>query len=163
MHAEARDFIVRQVSQLSVLEIGSLNVNGGIRDLFQHFDYIGIDKVHGPGVDIVCDGADFASPKQFDIVVCCEVFEHAKNWRDIVRNVWFLLRPGGLFIGTAAGPGRQPHKCSGEPLNDDSEYYGNICPLDLTQTLCNSEFVNLYVEHRGLDVRWSCRKSVVLV
>lgn len=158
MHAEARDFIRRQVSQLAVLEIGSLDVNGSVRDLFPHYDYLGLDRVAGNGVDVVADGATFDTPKRFDVAVSCEAFEHAENWREVVANVARLLRPGGLFIGTAAGPGRTPHKCSGEPLTDGSEWYANVCPVELAAVLESNHFREVIVEHRGTDVRWTARR-----
>lgn len=160
MHAEARDFIRRQVSHFSVLEIGSLDVNGNIRDLFAGWDYLGIDRIEGNGVDVVADGATFDTSKRFDVVVSCEAFEHAENWQAIVANVARLLRPGGYFFGTAAGPGRPPHKCDGNPLTDNSEWYANIEPLVLAKSLESNHLIDVIVEHRGTDVRWSARKPV---
>jgi SAM-dependent methyltransferase len=161
MHAEARDFIARQVAHLAVLEIGSLNVNGGIRDLFPGWDYLGIDLQDGPGVDVVADGSTFDTPKRFDVVVSCEAFEHTANWKQVCGNAVRLLRPGGIFMGTAAGPGRPAHKCSGEPLTDGSEYYGNVCPVELASVLSTLPVCEVAVEHRGRDVRWFCRKLAV--
>lgn len=159
MHAEAYDFIRRQVGELSVLEIGSLNVNGSVRDLFPHWDYTGLDRVAGPGVDVVADGATFTTSKRYDVIVSCEAFEHDPGWRSIVANVAKLLRPGGLFLGTAAGPGREPHKCSGEPLTDGSELYENVDPAELRNSLTLHHFDEIHIEHRGNDVRWSARAS----
>lgn len=156
MHAEAHEFIARCRGELSILEIGSLDVNGSIRDLFIGWDYFGIDLVKGPGVDRVADGAGFSTSKRFDVVACCEVFEHNANWRSIIQNAARLLKPGGLFFGTAAGPGREPHNCSGAPA-DGTEFYANIEPDQLRNELAN-HFQNVIVEHRGADVRWSVRK-----
>lgn len=155
MHAEARDFIARCREELSILEIGSRDVNGGIRDLFAGWDYLGIDATDGPGVNVVADGATFETTKRFDVIACCEVFEHAANWQNIVRNAAELLKPGGVFIGTAAGPGRVPHNCDGTP-HDGVEYYANICPKALEFRLRN-HFHFVRVDHRGADVRWTAR------
>ncbi|MDB0050250.1 hypothetical protein N9F31_02215, partial [Pseudomonadales bacterium] len=47
---------------LAVLEIGSYDVNGSIRSLFNAQNYVGVDLVEGPGVDVVAGGQslDFA-------------------------------------------------------------------------------------------------------
>lgn len=155
MHAEAREFVARCREELSILEIGSRDVNGGIRDLFAGWNYLGIDSTDGPGVNVVADGATFETPKRFDVIACCEVFEHAANWSDIVRNAAELLKPGGVFIGTAAGPARVPHNCDGTP-HDGREFYANIDPGALEFRLrCHFQFVR--VDHRGADVRWTAR------
>lgn len=157
MHPEAREFVHRQVSRLAAIEIGSLNVNGSIRDLFPHYDYLGLDLVAGPGVDVVADGATFDTPKRFDVAISCEAFEHAANWREVVKNISRLLRPNGIFIGTAAGPGREPHNCDGTP-HSGVEHYENVCPLALATCLEENGFREVLVEHRGKDVRWSARR-----
>lgn len=157
MHPEARDFVQRQVGRLSLLEFGSRDVNGGIRDLFTGWDYLGVDRVPGRGVDAVADAAMFDTPKRYDVVACCEAFEHAENWRAIVANAFRLLRPGGLFVGTAAGPDREPHNCDGTP-HDGKEWYANIVPDELADELHAVGFRDGLIEHRGTDVRWSCRK-----
>lgn len=160
MHPEAYEFVKYHVGQLSVLEMGSYDVNGSIRPLFPFFDYTGLDRVPGPGVDVVGDAGTWYSPKAFDVVVCCEVLEHAENWRAIIENAHRLLRPGGRFIGTAAGPGRAAHTCGGAAMPDPpTEYYGNICPVELRNQL-TPLFVDILVEHRLCDVRWCCRKSI---
>lgn len=155
MHAEAREFIARCREELSILEIGSRDVNGGIRDLFPGWDYLGIDTTDGPGVNVVADGATFDTPKRFDVVVCCEVFEHTANWPKIVTNAAKLLKPGGVFMGTAAGPGRPAHNCDGTP-HDGKEHYENIDPASLEFRL-KSHFQFVRVDHRGADVRWVAR------
>lgn len=159
MHAEAREFIARARDQLAILEIGSRDVNGGIRDMFAGFDYLGIDSTDGPGVNVVADGATFDTSKRFDVVACCEVFEHAENWREVVANAARLLKPAGLFIGTAAGPGRAPHNCDGRPA-DGTEFYANIEPDELADVLKRAGFVEILVDVTGADVRWSARSPI---
>ena len=36
---------------VSVLEVGSLDINGSLRDLFQDCNYLGVDVATGKGVD----------------------------------------------------------------------------------------------------------------
>lgn len=94
-----------------VLEIGSLDINGSPRSLIcQHSPslYIGIDEQGGPGVDIQMSGDHLYSiflHESFDIVICAEVLEHAKNWKQLVNQIKYILRPGGILILTCRAPG----------------------------------------------------------
>lgn len=48
---------------------------------------------------ITCDMNDFATDKAFDRVVSLEMFEHMRNYRDLMGRVCGWLRPGGrLFV-----------------------------------------------------------------
>jgi SAM-dependent methyltransferase len=38
--------------------------------------------------------------QSFDIVTCSEVIEHLENYRDLLRQVHRILKPGGLFVIT---------------------------------------------------------------
>jgi len=129
MHAEALDFVSRSlaggVRGLRVLEIGSLNVNGTPRGLCDGCaEYVGIDRVAGPGVDLVCDAADYDGGRGFDVVLCCEVLEHAPMPELVIACAWRALRPWGRLVLTAAGPKRAPHGCDGGPLAPDEHYRG---------------------------------------
>ena len=68
-----------------ILEIGSYDVNGSTRQSFSFAkSFLGIDLVKGPGVDIVMNGDQIDKlNKKFDIVLSCECFEHAINWKKI--------------------------------------------------------------------------------
>lgn len=112
----------------SVLELGSLEVNGSVKEIFTAAKpdvggiYIGVDLQSGPGVHIVGDAATVDLGRQFDAVVCCEVLEHATNPVGIVRNGLRHLGPQGVFIMTAAGPEREPHSVDGGPLKPGEHY-----------------------------------------
>ena len=156
MHAEADQWISRYSSMqpLQVLEIGSLNINGTARVHWPNARWLGIDRQRGPGVDVVCDFLDWDSGAAFDVVVCCEVLEHASAWRDIVGRVKPLLMTGGIFIGTCAGPLRQPHSAvDGGPLRQ-GEYYGNLTADDLLGELQAAGFWRVLVHDIGHDLRW---------
>ncbi len=130
MHDAARSFIESHTRGRrfdSVLEVGSRDVNGAIRDLFDTGVYVGCDIAPGPGVDVVLN-AELPDTlgRQFEVVVCCEVFEHTAGWPLIVENIAGWLQPGGLALLTMAAPGRLPHSAiDGEHLRA-GEYYSNI-------------------------------------
>ena len=88
-----------------VVEVGSYNVNGTVRDLFPTArSYVGLDVEPGPGVDRVYDGLDLPLPDATaDIVVSTEALEHCtRPWR-VVREMARVARPGGLVVITARG------------------------------------------------------------
>ena len=93
----------------SVLEIGSQDVNGTIRDYFEDCDYIGVDREEGNGVDIVCDARETKFDKKFDTVMIISVFEHDLNWKDTLKhNIQWLKKDGLCFICFGA-EGNLPH------------------------------------------------------
>ncbi len=127
MHSEAFYFVKACVPERpgAVLEIGSRNINGGVRRLFRNAtEYVGLDICDGDEVDVVENAATYDPERLFDTVVSCEVLEHTPEWREIVANAGKLLRPGGTFILTCAGPGRRPHGAEGGAVGD--EHYENI-------------------------------------
>ena len=133
MHRQAKAFVKLQVMQyhlsrpgLDVLEIGSRNVNGAVRGLFEHANYTGIDLVAGEGVDVVGDVTTAALPDNgYDVVLCLEVLEHSPKAEQIVKTAYRVLRPHGVLVLTAAGRGRYPHSSTGGPLKS-GEYYARI-------------------------------------
>lgn len=105
------DFMEQTVVDLSlpagaVLEVGSKNVNGTPRSVFQHraTHYIGVDIEAGPGVDFIADGESLTQHfplGHFDTVICCECLEHCVRPWLIVEQLKSVLRPGGhLWMST---------------------------------------------------------------
>lgn len=95
-----------------VLEIGSYDVNGTARDYFQEaIRYVGVDKVAGPGVDIVADaGATIFTPGEFDTLVYLSVFEHDPAWAENFAHNLTWIRPGGLLIVGWGAEGNKRHE-----------------------------------------------------
>jgi SAM-dependent methyltransferase len=145
-------FGVGDNSDLSILEIGSYDVNGSIRSLFESENYIGVDLVGGPGVDLVADGQSVDLPdSNFDVVLSCEVFEHNPFWRETFQNMHRMLEPGGLFIMTCASRGRREHGTTRtSPENSpgtqalDWDYYRNLTASDFDCFMLNDMFKASY-------------------
>lgn len=116
-HKEQKEFIemIRNefpdfFSGKRVLEIGSLDINGSVRKLFENCEYIGVDVAAGPGVDVVCQGQNYSGPdNSFDVAISCEVMEHNPFWAETVKNMIRLCKPGGLVVMTCATLGRREH------------------------------------------------------
>lgn len=97
-------------SMLRVADLGSQDVNGSYRPLFDcpGWQYVGIDLVAGSNVDVVLP-SPYRFPFRngtFDLVVSGQAFEHVEyfwlTWLEMVR----LLSPGGMIflIAPSRGP-----------------------------------------------------------
>lgn len=88
-----------------VLEVGSLDVNGNLREFFlSNFkSYVGIDMRDGANVDMVVDGHDIKKhfkKESFDLVICIDTLEHdCKFWETVENMRWVLKRGGWLILG----------------------------------------------------------------
>lgn len=164
MHLEAHEWVALHADYrtgIDVLDIGGRNINGDTRDCFPNGRITALDIGAGDGVDIVADAGTWKPDKQYDVVVCTEVFEHAENWRDICNTAYDSLWDGGYAIFTMAGPGRPEHSAidGGFQLHN-GEYYGNVEPADLEHALRISGFTDINVDQRfaPCDVRATARK-----
>lgn len=142
MHPEAAAWIAANIgTPKSVLEYGSLNINGTVRIDNPTTTWHGIDMVEGPGVDEIADATDYTAPVQVDCVVCCEVLEHAPKVGAICQTAYTNLRDGGTLLLTCATDGRQPHSAiDGGPLRPD-EFYRNVPADDFRISLEHIGFV----------------------
>lgn len=129
-----------------VLEIGSWDTNGSVRNFFNNCNYTGVDVSVGPGVDVVCEGQNLKfEDMKFDTVISCECFEHNPYWKETFLNMIRMLKPGGLCVVTCATLGRREHgtlrtnpNASLTALNDDSfegSYYRNLRQSDLASAV----------------------------
>jgi len=131
----------------SVLDIGSLDINGNNRYLFEQCNYTGIDIGDGPNVDVVCSGHLFKSDDLFDVVISTECFEHDEHWEQTLKNVINnLLKDGGLFLFSCAAPGRPEHGTKRTSPKDSpftNDYYRNLSEADIRSVLnCDAIFSN---------------------
>lgn len=149
-HPQQQEFVasIKQIfpkffKQKRVLEIGSLDINGSVRQHFEMCDHIGIDVAPGPGVDIVCQGQEFAAPdSSFDVVISCEVMEHNPYWKETFQNMIRLCKPGGLVLMTCATVGRPEHGTTRTSTNDSPltiaigwDYYRNLTSSDFKKLI----------------------------
>lgn len=160
MHPEAHDAVGRMLDLAGicrtdpwrVLDLGGRDINGTIRTHLANTVWTGTDIEPGAGVDIVHD-ATLPWPKgagRFDVVVCTEVLEHLPLWRLVLHTASEALEPGGpeLLVVTCASDGRPEHGVAGAPLPASGEWYQNVPPQDLRETL-ESLFRDVHVEYRA--------------
>jgi hypothetical protein len=152
MHPQAYNWVARHARPRAgaVLDLGGRDINGTVRLLYADADvYTVVDIADGPGVDHVADAATWTPDREYDVVVCCETFEHTPVWPQICGTAHKALRPGGLFIATMAGPGRPEHSgVDGGWVLHDGEYYGNVKPAALRRVLNELGFVHVLVDQQ---------------
>jgi SAM-dependent methyltransferase len=160
-HQEQFDF-VNSVKQkftnnfinAKVLEVGSLNLNGTVRQSFENCEYIGLDLGEGPAVDVVCEGQNYDAPdNHFDTTISCECFEHNPYWVETFKNMIRMTKSGGLVVMTCATTSRAEHGTArtspeASPLSVGKgwDYYMNLTQedfesnIDLSNSFSSYEF-----------------------
>ncbi len=132
-----------------VLDVGSLDVNGTVRDNFRNFgEYVGIDMRPGKDVDRVMLAEDLPkhfTPGYFDVVVCSNALEHIEKWQDAITGMWFVLKPGGTLTIVTPTRDKGRHGYPSDYWRFTLEDYGRIFR---DQTVLESE----PVEPRGVGV-----------
>ncbi len=116
-----------------VLEFGSRNINGTVRDLFMHCTHRGIDVTPGDCVDYISLCHEYKGDPA-DVVVSTEMLEHDPYWQWSLKNMVKLLRPNGLLLITCATTGRAEHGSDNTdgldygPKIDGKSWYFNFAP-----------------------------------
>ena len=152
-HKQQLDFVQSVKQQFpnyfvksNVLEIGSLDINGSVKQFFTDCAYIGLDIALGPGVDVVGLGHEYDMPDStFDCVISCECFEHDPYYEKTFINMIRLCRPGGLILFSCATTGRPEHGTSqcepqSSPLTVAAgwDYYKNLVEQDF-KAICDCD------------------------
>lgn len=137
-----------------VVDIGSLDINGSNRYLFENCLYIGIDIGVGKNVDFVCKGHELRLPDEsVDVIISTECFEHDMYYEETLKNIYRMLKPGGFFIFSCATTGRKEHgtrrkRPNSAPLlpedNNWSDYYKNLVPSDIQNVYDIENFFSIY-------------------
>ncbi len=140
-----------------MLEVGSRNVNGSVRDILEPHgaSYCGVDIEAGPGVDQVLDVVNldqaFAADS-FEVVITTEMLEHCPDWKEALRQMVRVLKPGGLLLLTTRSPGFALH---GYPHDYWRFSRGNI------QNIFSS-LGEILVLQDDLTLNWPCGIGVIV-
>ena len=145
----------------SVLEVGSLDINGTVRDMFNSPRYVGVDVGEGRGVDVVCAGQDLTyRDGEFEVCISAECFEHNPEWLATFRNMVRIADKYVVF--TCATVGRAEHGTSrsnpgASPLTSSGDYYRNLTEQDFTDNIdFDSHFLiwEFSTENNSCDLRF---------
>lgn len=112
MHPEARQeaelfaATLDRNKPLRILDVGSRDVNGSVRDLFARppWTYTGVDLESGKGVDIVIKESSHwlpLAPKSYDVAISISVFEHVRRpWEWMRQFSYHVVENGIVYIAT---------------------------------------------------------------
>ena len=153
MHIQAKQFTLFVKSILNdyfihknVLDVGSGDINGNNRFLFENCNYNGNDVIEAPNVTIVSKTKDLPyKDETFDTIISTECFEHDPTYKESLLKIYSLLKKDGLFLFTCASTGRAEHgtrrttpRCSWGTIGniyDMCDYYKNLTEKDLNDVL----------------------------
>lgn len=140
---------------LSILDVGSLNVNGSYRPLFdeKRWTYTGCDIIPGKDVDILLEKAynwsESFEDGQFDVIISGQAFEHIDYFWHTMEEIYRVLKPGGLVCIIAPSIG-------GHHYTDDKWRFlaGGFKAL--------AKYVNLKVLHCLTDNEGAWRDTILI-
>lgn len=81
------------VAKLGPEKLDALEISGG-NQWTRQFCFKSYESTEYPGFDICAE----TLPRQFDLIIADQVFEHLQWPYRAGRNVWRMLKPGGHFI-----------------------------------------------------------------
>lgn len=153
MHLEAKEFtlFVKKILHnffigKQVLDVGSGDINGNNRFLFENCEYEGNDVIKANNVTIVSKTKDLPFQNNtFDTIISTECFEHDPEYKESFIKIYNMLKPDGLFCFTCASTNRAEHGTRRTSPNDSygtignledmSDYYKNLTEFDLNEAL----------------------------
>jgi len=156
-HKEQRDFFQsvkdkfpEYFSNKTVLDFGSLDVNGSLKDLFTDCNYTGIDIVSGKNVDVISTAHEYQG-QSADVVTSGEMLEHDEYWKQSLQNMYDKCNPGGLIAISCAGKDRPEHGTRRSDGNEwgTGDYYRNIEPKDIKTVYKKEMFSEVHYEENA--------------
>jgi len=134
-----RDFV--RGSNLYVCDIGSCDINGTFKPLFNGHRYIGLDIEEGPNVDIVSKEL-YHYPfedETFDIVVSGSTLEHVKDMFSWIKELARITKKQGLVCITCPSihRNRHPHPVDCWRIYPDGMVYllGDVAGLEVLRAV----------------------------
>jgi len=151
-----------------VLDIGSLDINGNNRYLFEDCEYIGLDVVPGPNVDVVSIAHLYMPSAPFDVVLSTNALEHDLYWRETLGAMLTFLKPVGLLFFSVASTWNEhgtkitsPSQSGTSQMGPEWEnYYRNLIEVDLHEHLDLNQFYRYQISTFDRDLRfWGIKKA----
>lgn len=169
MHPQARDFtlFIKEILpdwffNKRVLDVGSGDINGNNRFLFENCNYDGNDVIQAPNVSVVSKTKDlFFLNNTFDTIISTECFEHDPEYNQSFIKIYNMLKADGLFCFTCASTGREEHGTRRTSptesygtignLKDMSDYYKNLTEIDLNNVLPLNKMFSAWDTYYNFD------------
>lgn len=134
-----------------ILDIGSLDINGTMREYYflhpghkkwkeyvGYKEYIGIDLIEGPSVDIVMDSNNMTlEENSFDLILTLSQLEHDNNPTETLKGAYKVLKPGGTLLVACPTEKTDEHKFLG---GGNKEVHNRITSKMLKLWLINAGF-----------------------
>lgn len=162
MHEQALHFCAKfqNINKGHALDLGGRYVNGSVHHLWPYMQWTCVDKipldltfdpinagVHDGEYYVLHDAATWTPDKEYDLVICTEVFEHTPDWRDICGTAFNALKSDGTFLVTCAGPERPAHSAIDGAKLRRGEHYWNIKPDLLGLYLKSIDFQRVMISY----------------
>ena len=101
-----KKYCEKDIEKKYILDIGSYNVNGTVRPIFEKGNYIGMDMFEGPNVDVVANAHEIPFEDGFfDIMVSISCFEHDDMFWVTFLEMCRVLKEGGYMCINAPSNG----------------------------------------------------------
>ena len=170
-HKSQMDFFEKVIRQYKnpfagkVLDIGSLDINGGPHQLISPREYVGVDLAEGKNVTLISRGEKVNfEDSYFDVTMSSECFEHNPEWQQTLINMIRQTSKEGLVVFSCATFGRRKHGTSDSADKGKSaplavaigqEYYSNVKGRDVKKIankyfMPSSYFIIYDFSHRDL-------------
>jgi cephalosporin hydroxylase len=93
-----KKYCENNIEDKKILDVGSYDVNGTMKPIFDKGNYIGLDMEDGPNVDVVGVSHDIPfKDDYFDIVISSSCFEHDDMFWVSFKEMCRVLKPGGYM------------------------------------------------------------------
>jgi len=147
-----------------VLDVGSGDINGNNRFLFENCEYDGNDVMPVNNVTIVSKTKDLPfQDNTFDVIISTECFEHDPEYKESLNKIYKMLKPDCLFCFTCASTGRAEHGTRKTTptdsygtignLEDMSDYYKNLTEIDLNEVLPLNELFSVWDSYYNSETK----------
>lgn len=101
-----KEYCQENIESKKILDVGSYDVNGSLRPIFEAGEYVGLDIEPGPNVDVVGNSNDIPFKDQFfDITLSSSQFEHDDMFWLTFLEMCRVTKPGGYIYIQAPSNG----------------------------------------------------------
>ena len=118
------------VSESTIVDVGSLDINGCYRGFFTG-KYTGVDIVPGLNVDVLMDSDEWEKIKDADVVISGQTIEHVADIPKFMASIFAVLKPGGFLCMIAPSQGER---------HDYPIWVGNFSVERMTEAVENVGF-----------------------